>query len=98
MLHKSEPITEVNDKIFDSNCFIYLFPWSWDGILYCFEFFSWGVKAGGSFGFVLAVTTCFCSGSFEELEVPSFGLVVSEIEANVINAKEFYKTYNEICC
>ena len=55
-------------------------------------------KDGGSFHFVLAVTTCCCSGSFEELEVPSFGLVVSGVEADVINAKQFCKTYNETCC
>ena len=60
--------------------------------------FSCGVKAGDSFDFVLAVKTCCCSGSFEEVEVPSFGLVVSGVDADVIAAKEFYKIYNEIFC
>ena len=53
--------------------------------------FSCGVKAGDSFDFVLAVKTCCCSGSFEEVEVPSFGLVVSGVDADIIAAKEFYK-------
>ena len=49
--------------------------------------FSCGVKADGLFDFVLAVKTCSCSGSFEEVEVPSFGLVVSGVDADVIATK-----------
>ena len=60
--------------------------------------FSCGVKAGGLFDFVLAVKTCCFSGSFEEVEVPSFGLVVSGVDADVIATKEFYKFYNKIFC
>ena len=60
--------------------------------------FSCGVKAGDSFDFVLAVKTCCCSGSFEEAEVPSFGLVVSGVDADVIAVKEFFKIYNKIFC
>ena len=71
---------------------------SWDGVSYCFESFCCGIKAGGSFDFVLAVKTCWCSGSFEQEEVPSFGLVVSRVHADVIATKEFYKIYNKIFC
>ena len=88
---KSESFHKVNDTILDSNWFIYLLLWSWDGVSYCFESFSCGVKDGGSFDFVLAVKTCWYSGSFEEVEVPSFGLVVSGVDANVVVAKEFCK-------
>ena len=65
---------------------------------YCFESFSCGVKAGDSFDFVSAVKTCCCSGSFEEVEIPSFGLVVSGVDADLIGAKEFYKIYSEMFC
>ena len=61
-----------------------------------FESFSCGVKAGGLFHFVLAVKSCCCSGSFKEVEVPSFGLVASGVDADVIAAKEFCKIYNKI--
>ena len=87
---KPESFNEVNDTIPDSNLFIS------NGVSYCFESFSCGVKAAGSFNFVVAVKTCCCLGSFEEVEVPSFGLVVSGVDAGVIAAKEFYKNYNEI--
>ena len=95
---KPESFNEVNHTILDSNWFISLLSRSWDGVLYCFESFSCGVKAGGSFDFALAVKTCCCSGSFEEVEVPSFGLVVSGVGDDVIAAKEFCKNYNEIFC
>ena len=72
--------------------------WSWDGASYCFESFLFVFFAGGSFDFVLAVKTCCCSGSFEEAEVPSFGLVVSGVDAVVTAAKNFYKIYNKIFC
>ena len=73
---KPEFFNEVNDTILDFNWFISLLAWSWNGVSYCFESFSCGVKAGGSFDFVLAVKKCCCSGSFEEVQVVSFGLVV----------------------
>ena len=95
---KPESFNEVNNTILDSNWFISLLARSWDGVSYCFESFSWGVKAGGSFDFVLATETCRCSSSFEEVKVPSFGLVVSGVDADVIAAKEFYKIYYEIFC
>ena len=95
---KPESFNKVNNTILDSNWFISLLARSWDGVSYCFESFSCGVKAGGSFDFVLATETCRCSSSFEEVEVPSFGLVVSGVDADVIAAKEFYKIYYEIFC
>ena len=76
---KPESFNEVNDTILHSNWFISLLSRSWGGVLFCFESFSCGVKAGGSFDFALAVKTCCCSGSFEEVEVPSFSLVVSGV-------------------
>ena len=82
-----------NDTIFNSNWFISLLAQSWEDVSYCFESFSCGVKAGGSFVFLLAVKTCCCSGSFEEVEVPSFGLVFSGVDDNVIVA--FYEIYSE---
>ena len=94
---KPESFNEVDDTILDSNWFISLLAWSWDGVSYCFESFSCGVKAGGLFDFVLAVKIWCCSGSFEEVEVPS-GLVVSGVGADVIATKEFYKIYNKIFC
>ena len=95
---KPESFNEVNNAILDSNWLFYLLARSWDGVSYCFESFSPGVKAGGSFDFVLAVKNCFCSGSFVKLKVPSFGLVVSGVDAGVIAAKVFYKIYNKIFC
>ena len=95
---KPESFNEVNDTILDSNWFILLLARYWDGNSCCFEFFSCGIKASGSFDFVLAVKPWCCSGSFEEVEIPSFGLVVSGVDADVIAAKEFYKNYNEIFC
>ena len=68
-----------------------------DGVSYCFESFSFGATAG-AFDFVLAFKTCFYSVSLEELEVPSFGSVVSGVNADVIVANEFYKTNSEIFC
>ena len=53
--------------------------------------FPCGVKVGSLFDCVLAVKTCCCPGPFEEIEVPSLGLVVSGVDADVIAAKEFYK-------
>ena len=81
---KPKSFNEVNDTIIDSNWFISFLARSWDGVSYYFESFSCGVKAGGSFDFVLAVKTCCCSGSFEEVEVPSFGLVVSGVDVEEI--------------
>ena len=90
---KLESFNEVNDAILDSNSFISLLARSWDGFSYCFESFSCGIKAGGSFDFVLVVKTCCCSGSFEEVEKP-FGLVVSRVDADVLATKKFYKICN----
>ena len=95
---KQEPFHEVNVTIIDFNWFIFLLARSWDGVSYCFESFSCGVKDGGPFEFVLAVKTCCCSGSFGEIEVPSFGSVVSGVDADVIAAKEFYKINDEVFC
>ena len=95
---KPETFNEVNDTILDSDWFISLLARSRDGVSYCFESFSCGVKADGSFEFVLAVKTCCCSGSFEEVGVLSCGLVVSGVDADVIAAKELYKIYNKIFC
>ena len=58
---KPESFNEVNDAILDSNWFISLLARSWDVVSYCFESFSGGVKAGGSFDFELAVKACCCS-------------------------------------
>ena len=95
---KRESFNEVNDTIIDSNWFIFLLARSWDGVSHCFESFSCGVKAGGPFEFVLAVKTCCCSGSFGEIEIPSFGSVVSGVDADAIAAKEFHKTNDEVFC
>ena len=78
--------------------FISLLARFWDGVSYCFEFFSCGAKAGGLFDFVIPAKTCCSSGSFEEVEARYFGLVVSGVDTDVIAAKEFYKIYNETFC
>ena len=95
---KPESCNEVNDAILDSNSFISVLARSWDGVSYCFESFSCGIKAGDSFDFVLVVKTCCCSGSFEEVEKPSFGLVVSGVDADVLATKEFYKICSKVFC
>ena len=79
--------------IANSNWFISLLARSWEDVSYCFESFPCAVKAGASFVFLLAVKTCCCSDSFEEVEVSSFGLVVSGVDDDVIVA--FYEIYSE---
>ena len=86
----SKSFNKVNDTFLNSNWFIL----SLRGL----GSFSCDIKANGLFDFVLVVKTCSCSVSFEEVEVPSFGLVISGFDADVKAAKEFYKIYNEIFC
>ena len=69
---------------------------SWGGVLYCFESFSCGVEVGGSFDFVLAVKTCCCSRSFEEVD--NLDLDVSRVDVNVTSTKKFCEIFNEIFC
>ena len=93
-----ESFNEVNDTILYCNWFLCRLAWPWDGVSHCFESFLGGAKVGGSFHFVLAVKTCCCSGCSEEVEVPSFGLAISGVDAEVVAAKEFSTTYNETFC
>ena len=95
---KTESFNEINDAILDCNWFFSLLGQFWDGVSYCFESFSCSVKAGGSFDFESAVKTCYCSGCFEEVEVPSFGLTISVVDADVLVSKELSKISNEIFC
>ena len=82
-------LNEVNDTFPDCSWYVSLLARFWDCVLYWFESFSCADKGGGSFDFALAVKTCCCSGSFKEVEVPSLGSVVSGVDADVVDAKEF---------